>query len=137
MTTRSTPITALIMMGMIILLVVLTKRKNSPDRRTGKMKFFQVSPSLGRFLSSGMVGSQLLGERGTFPQVWAVGLAPAQAPQQADFPRLPVRSVHDLFSPVRGHSNSGMPLSHQTSDGLLRPPGAPGEGELNARHANG
>lgn len=47
MTTRSTPITALIMMGMIILPVVLTKRKNSPDRRTGKKKFFQVPPSPG------------------------------------------------------------------------------------------
>lgn len=34
-------------MGMIILPVVLTKRKNSPDRRTGKKKFFQVPPSPG------------------------------------------------------------------------------------------
>lgn len=47
LTTRSTPITALIMMGMIILPVVLMKRKNSPDRHTGKKKFFQVPPSPG------------------------------------------------------------------------------------------
>lgn len=56
LTTRSTPITALIMMGMIILPVVLMKRKNSPDQHTGKMKFFQIPSFLGRFLSSGMVG---------------------------------------------------------------------------------
>lgn len=64
MTTRSTPITASIMMGMIILPVVLTKRRNSPDQRTGKMKFFQVPLSVVRFLSSGLVGSQLSGKQG-------------------------------------------------------------------------
>lgn len=70
-------------MGTIILPVVLTKRKNSPDRRTGKMKFFQVPLSLVRFLSSGLVGSQLSGEQGAR---CVMGLALLQALQWADFP---------------------------------------------------
>lgn len=74
------------MMGMIILPVVLTKRKNSPDRRIGKMKFFQVPSSLGRILSSGRVGSEHSGQWGTSPQVCIVGLVLVLAPWWADFP---------------------------------------------------
>lgn len=74
------------MMGMIILPVVLTKRKNSPDRHIGKMKFFQVPLSLGRILSSGRVGSEHSGQWGTLPQVCMVGLVLVLTPWWANFP---------------------------------------------------
>lgn len=88
MTTRSTPITASITMGMIILPVVLTRRKNSPDQHTGKMKFFQVPLSLVRFLGWWDRSSQ--GSRG--PAVCS-GSGPGAGTAEGRFPPLSLCEV--------------------------------------------
>lgn len=127
MTTRSTPITALIMTAMITLPVVLTKRRNSPDRRIGKRKFPQVPQPWGGFLSCGTVRSEHVGQWGSSSQVCVMGLGP----WWAHFPLPALEALTVCFV-----SCGVTVLSHQSLKALLQPPGALGERESDVQHAS-